>query len=77
MPPTILIILKDTQKKDRPIYFTAERENICLLVICSLCIFANNIEWQLKYAVKKQIHVVRIFRLKMQWNTFDHCVLVH
>lgn len=44
MPPTILIILKDTQKKDRPIYFTAEREKICLLVICSLCIFTNNIE---------------------------------
>lgn len=42
MPLTILIILKETQKKDGPIYLTAERENICLLAIHNLCIFANN-----------------------------------
>jgi len=42
MPPTILIILKVTQKKDGPIYLTTERENICLSATYSLCIFANN-----------------------------------
>lgn len=42
MPPTILIISKETQKKDGPIYLTAERESTCLSAIHSHCIFTNN-----------------------------------
>lgn len=42
MLPTTLIILKETQKKDRRIYLADESKNIYLLAIHSLCVFANN-----------------------------------